>query len=85
MKLLDKVNITHSGNFVTQLIYVAETKNQYLLSKPENIVSKGEKAILFNGDTAATEFLPIKKIHNFIQVDEDLYELDIEPINESDL
>jgi hypothetical protein len=41
--------------------------------------------VLWSGEVGATAFTPIKKKHNFIQLDENYWELDIEPIESGDL
>ena len=62
------------------MVYVSETKEQYLLTERHDILDSSEEAILMAGDMNVKTFLPVKKIHNFIKLDETTYELDVEPI-----
>ena len=85
MKIKDKLVIKHKDRLVTEMVYMASTKTQHLFSKPESIVGSGQNCILWNGEIGAVEFTPIKIKHNFVQVNEDTWELDIEPIDGNDL
>jgi len=85
MKLKDKLLIKHGSKLVYEMVYIASTQTQHLFSKPENLVGITEKAVLWSGEVGATAFTPIKKKHNFIQLDENYWELDIEPIESGDL
>jgi hypothetical protein len=79
MKLKDTLIIKHKDKEISKMIYIASTKTQHLFSKPESIVE------LSDGEVGAIEFTPIKKKHNFVQVEENTWELDMEPIDKNDL
>ena len=85
MKIKDKLIIKHKDSLVTEMVYMASTKTQHLFSKSESIVGPGQDCILWNGEIGAVEFLPIKIKNNFVQVNEDTWELDVEPIDKKDL
>jgi hypothetical protein len=85
MKTKDILIIKHGDNIVKEMIYMASTQTQYLFSDIENLVGVNDKAILWAGDVGTTKFLPIKKKHNFIQVNENNWELDVESIESGDL
>ena len=85
MKLKDILTLKHRDIEISKMIYMASTETQHLFSKPESIVGLGEKAILWSGEVGAVEFTPIKKKHNFVQVEENTWELDFEPIDKNDL
>lgn len=85
MKLKDTLLIKHGNKVVVEMLYIASTQTQHLFSKPENIVGITEKAVLWSGEVGTTSFIPIKKKHNFIQLDKGSWELDIEPIESDDL
>jgi hypothetical protein len=85
MKIKDILIIKHGNNVVKEMVYLASTQTQHLFSDIENLVGVNKKAILWAGDVGATKFLPIKKKHNFIQVNENKWELNVEPIEVDDL
>lgn len=85
MQLRDKLKVKRRDKVVLNMVYVASTQTQHLFSKPESIVEVEEKAVIWNEGVGAVEFIPIKKKHNFIQVDENTWELDIELIDKDDL
>ena len=85
MKTKDILIVKHINDPVMELVYMASTQTQHLFSKKENIVNGDEKAILFVSDIGTTSLIPINKKHNFIQLDENTWELDIEPIDKDDL
>ena len=86
MKINDKLLINHGDDNVMELIYMGWNQTQYLFSKPDNIVHFPEKAVLWaTYDMGTTEFISIKKEHNFIQLSENTWELNIEPIEMNDL
>jgi hypothetical protein len=79
MKLKDTLIVKHKDKEIFKMIYMASTETQHLFSKPESIVE------LSDGEVGAIEFTPIKKKHNFVQLEENLWELDMELINKNDL
>ena len=79
MKLKDILTLKHKDKELSKMIYIASTKTQHLFSKPESIVE------LSDGEMGAIEFTPIKKKHNFVQVNENTWELDMESIDQNDL
>lgn len=86
MKTNDKLLIKSGDDSVMEMIYMGCTQTQYLFSKPENIVHFPEKAVLWaTYDMGTTEFIPIKKEHEFVQLSESTWELDIEPIEQDNL
>ena len=85
MKTKDVLIIKHGTNVVKEMIYLASTNTQHLFSNVEDLVGVNEKAILWVGDVGTTKFLPIKKKHNFKQVNENDWELDVAPIETDDL
>lgn len=85
MKTNDKLLIKEGDKSVMELIYITSTHTQHLFSKPEHIVHPPDKAILWVNDTGTVEFFPVRKEHNFIQLSENTWELDIEPIEKDNL
>jgi hypothetical protein len=85
MKLKDRLIVKHKDTVIDELVYMASVQTQHLFSKPENIVGPDQKAILWCGDVGTTSMIPIKTKHNFIQLEEGLWELDVEPIEKGDL
>ena len=85
MNTLDKLIIKHKDVTIKEMIYLASTQTQHLFSDKINLVGPEKQATLWVGDVGTTEFLPIKKKHNFIQVNENTWELDFEPIERNDL
>jgi hypothetical protein len=79
MKLKDILTLKHKDKELSKMIYIASTKTQHLFSKPESIVE------LSDGEVGVIEFTPINKKHNFVQVEENTWELDMEPIDKNDL
>jgi uncharacterized radical SAM superfamily protein len=85
MKLKDTLVVKHGNVIIEEMIYLASTEKQHLFTLKENIVKTGEKATIIAGDIGAKSFIPIKKKHNFIQIDSDKWELDVEFIDINDL
>jgi hypothetical protein len=85
MNKKDKLLIKHKDTTVQEMVYIASTQTQYLFSKESDLVGIEEKAILWAGDIGTTRFLPIKKKHNFIQLNETTWELNVDIIEKDDL
>lgn len=85
MKIKDKLLIKTGDETVMKLVYITSIQTQHFFSKPEDIVHPPNEAILWVGDIGVTSFIPIKKKHNFIQLNDDTWELDVEPIEMNDL
>ena len=85
MKTKDILIIKHGSDVVKEMVYLASTQTQHIFSNIEDLVGVNEKAILWVGDIGTIGFVPIKKKHNFIQVAEKTWELDVEPIVEGDV
>ena len=90
MKIKDKILLKHGDNIFDEVFYISETTTQYLLTSEKNIVDISdsddiEGVILVSGNIGVTKFTPVKKLHNFVRVDENTYELDIEPIEQGNL
>lgn len=86
MKTNNKLLIKTGNEVVMEMVYIASTQEQHLFSKLENVVYPPDKAVLW-GDNGigTTSFVPIRKKHNYIKLDDDTWELDVEPINVGDL
>lgn len=85
MKIKDKLIIKHKDDTIKEMVYISSTQNQHLFSEEKDIVGVDSSAILWAGEVGTTKFLPIKKKHDFIKIDENTWSLDIEPINSNDL
>ena len=85
MKIKDRLIIKHQSQIVKEMVYLASTQTQHLFSETGDLVGINEKAILWAGDIGTSKFLPIKKKHNFKQINENTFELDVEPIDSDDL
>ncbi len=85
MKIKDTLIVKHGDKVMFEMIFMGSTQTQHLFSKLEDIVKPGEDAILWNEGVGTLSFIPIKNKHNFIQLEENKWELDVEPIEEGDL
>ena len=86
MKLGDKLIVKHKDTIIEERIYLASTQTQYLFARQSEIVGSDGKAVLWASEAiGAIAFLPIKKKHNYVQTSEDVWELDVEPIDKDDL
>ena len=77
--------ITIDEKEVKRMLYIGEVKLQYLLMKEEDIAGADDMALLRVGVVRAKAFNPIRKKHNFVQVDENTYSLEISNIDAKDL
>ena len=86
MKPKDKLLIKHGNDLVMELYYLTSIQTKHFFCKEEDIVGKGQQGIIWiNEDYGSSAFIPIKKKHSFIQIDQTTWELDVEPIDIGDL
>lgn len=85
MKFKDTVIIKHGDEVIKTFVYLTSNQTQHLFSEVSDLVGANEKAILWVGEIGTTRFLPIKKEHNYKQINENTWELDVEPIKSGDL
>ena len=85
MKNRDSLIIKHKDKIVDVLICMESTHKQYLFCKPKHIVGTYDNSTLWVEDIGSSRFLPINKKHNFVEVYDGIWELDIEPIDKNDL
>ena len=85
MNKKDKLILKHKDVTFQEMVYLASTQTQHLFSKESDLVGVNQQAVLWAGDIGTTQFFAIKKKHNFIQLNETTWELDINPIEKDDL
>jgi hypothetical protein len=85
MNNLDKLIIKHGDKTIKEMVYLASTQTQHLFSNEVDLVGPDKKAVLWAGNVGTTSFIPIKKKHNYKQINENTWELDLEPIDSGDL
>lgn len=86
MEINNKLLVTIGDKTIMEMVYIASTQTQHLFSRPEDIVYPPNEAVLWgeNG-IGTTSFISIKKEHNFIQLDQNTWTLDIEKIDKHEL
>ena len=85
MEKRDKILFKIDGEVIKEFIYVSETQTQYLLSMEEKIVEEASEAVLGDNDLKVSSFWPIKKKHNFVKINDNIWELDCTHIEADDL
>lgn len=85
METNNKLLVTIGDKTIMEMVYIASTQTQHLFSRPEDIVHSRNEAVLWGEEIGTKSFIPIRKEHDFIQLDETTWTLDIEKIDKHEL
>ncbi len=75
MKIKDTLIIKNGDEVIKEFVYLASTGTQHLFSDESGWV----------GEIGTTLFLPVKKENDYKQIDDNTWELNVEPIKSEDL